>query len=137
LATPLGTRSQSKEFIPPSALCSSSSYHYFPSFHTRSVVNTAERLTPANSNLNLQNSSYLMNVTVAWNENTTSCIIISIHSFIHSSVAKQAFAGPWLLQFYTKGRTPWTGDQPVARLLPTHKTTQTKTKRTHRHPWLQ
>jgi hypothetical protein len=26
--------------------------------------------------------------------------------------------------FYTVGRTPWTGDQPVARPLPTHRTTQ-------------
>jgi hypothetical protein len=27
--------------------------------------------------------------------------------------------------------TPWTGDQPVARLLPTHRTIQTQNKRTH------
>jgi hypothetical protein len=32
--------------------------------------------------------------------------------------------------FYTIGRTPWTGDQPVARPLPTHRTTQTQNKRT-------
>jgi hypothetical protein len=48
------------------------------------------------------------------------------HSFIHSSMALQPIAGPWpLLQFrnllYMDGRTPWTSDQPVARLLPTHK----------------
>jgi hypothetical protein len=30
----------------------------------------------------------------------------------------------------TVGRTPWTGDQPVARPLPTHRTTQTQNKRT-------
>jgi hypothetical protein len=34
------------------------------------------------------------------------------------------------LILYTVGRTPWTGDQPVARPLPTHKTTQTQKKRT-------
>jgi hypothetical protein len=28
------------------------------------------------------------------------------------------------------GRTPWTGDQPVARPLPTHMTAQTQNKRT-------
>jgi hypothetical protein len=28
------------------------------------------------------------------------------------------------------GRTPWTGDQPVARSLPAHRTTQTQNKRT-------
>jgi hypothetical protein len=42
--------------------------------------------------------------------------------------------GPWplfqLLNLYTVGRTPWTGDQPVAKPLPTHTTTQTHNKRT-------
>jgi hypothetical protein len=42
--------------------------------------------------------------------------------------------GPWpLFQFlnlYTFGRTSFTGDQPVARRLLTHKTTQIKNKRT-------
>jgi hypothetical protein len=41
--------------------------------------------------------------------------------------------GPWpLFQFlnlYTVGRAPWTGDQPVARSLPTHRTTQTQNTR--------
>jgi hypothetical protein len=51
------------------------------------------------------------------------------------------FVGPWpLFQFlnlYTDGRTPWTGDQPVARPLPTHKTTQTQNKRTQTSmPWV-
>jgi hypothetical protein len=40
--------------------------------------------------------------------------------------------GPWplfeLLNLYTVGRAPWTGDQAVARPLPTHRTTQA-----HRH----
>jgi hypothetical protein len=38
-----------------------------------------------------------------------------------------------LFQFlnpYTVGRTPWTGDQPVARPLPTRRTTQIRNKRT-------
>jgi hypothetical protein len=34
------------------------------------------------------------------------------------------------LNFYTVGRTLWTGDQPVARPLPTHRKTQTQNKRT-------
>jgi hypothetical protein len=34
------------------------------------------------------------------------------------------------LILYTVGRTPWTEDQPVARLLPTHRTTRTQNKRT-------
>jgi hypothetical protein len=41
------------------------------------------------------------------------------------------------LILYTVGRTPWTRDQPVARPLPTHRTTQTQNKRTHRHPCLE
>jgi hypothetical protein len=42
------------------------------------------------------------------------------------------------LILYTVGRTPWTGDQPVARSLPTHRTTQTQNKRTkYRHPYLE
>jgi hypothetical protein len=39
--------------------------------------------------------------------------------------------------FYTDGRTPWTSDQPVARPLPTHRTTQTQNKRTQRHSCLE
>jgi hypothetical protein len=34
------------------------------------------------------------------------------------------------LILYTVGRIPWTGDQPVARPLSTHRTTQTPNKRT-------
>jgi hypothetical protein len=66
---------------------------------------------------------------------------IFIH-FIRSSTALQPFVGPWPLihfrnLFYTDGRTPWTSDQSIARPLPTHRTTQTQYKRTHRHPCLQ
>jgi hypothetical protein len=51
-------------------------------------------------------------------------------------MAVQPFVGFWpLFQFldlffYTVGRTPWTGDQPVARPLPAHRTVQTQNKRT-------
>jgi hypothetical protein len=41
------------------------------------------------------------------------------------------------LILYTVGRTPWTGDQPVAGPLPTHRTTQIQNKRTHASmPWV-
>jgi hypothetical protein len=33
------------------------------------------------------------------------------------------------LTVYRVSRTPWTGDQPVGRTLPTHTTTQTQNKR--------
>jgi hypothetical protein len=35
------------------------------------------------------------------------------------------------LDLYTIGRTPWTGNQPVARPLPKYRTTQTQNKREH------
>jgi hypothetical protein len=41
------------------------------------------------------------------------------------------------LILYTVGRTPWTGDQPVARPLPTYRATQTQNKHTHRQPCLE
>jgi hypothetical protein len=50
-------------------------------------------------------------------------------------------SGPWpLFQFpklYVDGRAPWMSDQPVARPLPTHRTTQTQNKRTQTSmPWV-
>jgi hypothetical protein len=36
------------------------------------------------------------------------------------------------LIFYTEGRTPWMGDKPIARPLPTHMTAQTQNKRTQK-----
>jgi hypothetical protein len=49
-------------------------------------------------------------------------------------MALQPFVGPpplfSFLILYTIGRTPWTGDQPFARPLPIHRTTQTQNKRT-------
>jgi hypothetical protein len=42
------------------------------------------------------------------------------------------------LILHTAGRTTWSGDQPVARPLPTHRTKQTQNKRTqYRHPYLE
>jgi hypothetical protein len=40
------------------------------------------------------------------------------------------------LIIYTVGRTPWPGDKPVARPLPTHRTTQNK-RTQYRHPCLE
>jgi hypothetical protein len=66
-------------------------------------------------------------------ENSNSIIII---------MALQPFVGPWppffsFLILYTVGRTPWTGDQPVVRPLPIHRTSQTQNKHTqYRHPCL-
>jgi hypothetical protein len=46
-------------------------------------------------------------------------------------MALRFYVGPWpLFQFlnlHTVVRTPWMGDPPVARPLPTHRTTQTQT----------
>jgi hypothetical protein len=41
------------------------------------------------------------------------------------------------LILYTVGRTPWTGDQPIARSLPAHTTAQTQNKCTQTFmPWV-
>jgi hypothetical protein len=58
-------------------------------------------------------------------------------------MALQPFLGLWphisvAKSFYTDGRTPWTSDQPVARPLPIHRTTQTrKNAQTYKHPCLE
>jgi hypothetical protein len=49
-------------------------------------------------------------------------------------MALQPFIEPWpLFQFlhifYTVGKTSWTGDQPVARPFPAHRTARTQNKR--------
>jgi hypothetical protein len=55
-------------------------------------------------------------------------VCLSTYLWFHSP------CGPWpLFQFLdlcTVRRTPWTGDQPVARPLPTHRIAQTQNKRT-------
>jgi hypothetical protein len=60
------------------------------------------------------------------------------HKYIFSLMALQplwtlaAFSVSWSI-----GRTPSTGDQPVAMPLPTHRTTQTQNKRTQTSmPWM-
>jgi hypothetical protein len=46
---------------------------------------------------------------------------------IYLSKALESFVWPWslfsFLNLYIVGRTPWTGDQPVTRPLPLHRTT--------------
>jgi hypothetical protein len=49
--------------------------------------------------------------------------------FIHSSMALLTLLGPGRNPIHAVGGTPWTGDQPVARPIPTHRTTQTQNKR--------
>jgi hypothetical protein len=55
-------------------------------------------------------------------------VCLSIYLWLYSP------CGTWpLLQFlslYIVGRTPWTGDRPVARPLPAHTTTHIQNKRT-------
>jgi hypothetical protein len=69
---------------------------------------------------------YLVNITVGscW------CCQQSSHFSIYLSMALQSFIGPWpfvqFLNLHAVSRTPWTRDQPVARPLSTHRTTQTE-----------
>jgi hypothetical protein len=62
---------------------------------------------------------------------STNAISLSIYLSIYALQPLWTLAA--FFQFpnlYTVGRTPWTGDQPVARPLPTHRTIQTQNKRT-------
>jgi hypothetical protein len=61
---------------------------------------------------------------------------LSLYLSIYLSMVLQPFVGPWSLfqfldVFYTVGRTPWTGYDPVTRPLPTNRTVQTQNKSTH------
>jgi hypothetical protein len=60
---------------------------------------------------------------------------ILIFLYIHSSytVLLRCRGFHLSLGLYTIGRTPWTSVRPVARPLPTHRTTQTQNKRIHTH----
>jgi hypothetical protein len=60
---------------------------------------------------------------------------IFIHRWLFSSLLGPGLFFSFLI-LYTIGRTPWTGDQPVAMQLPTYRTTQTEDKRTQTSmPW--
>jgi hypothetical protein len=70
-------------------------------------------------------------------------IVVSFHCWVQSSFIPNIYL--WLyspreprplfqfLNLYTVGMTPWTGDQPVARPLPTRRTTQTEWTHTGMH----
>jgi hypothetical protein len=64
------------------------------------------------------------------------------HLHITSSSRSHCGAQGWYLSFmiiFTAGRTPWTGDQPVARPLPLHRAKQTQNEHTHTQtsmPWV-
>jgi hypothetical protein len=68
--------------------------------------------------------------------------LLHLLTSVYPAMALQPGVGPWPpLQFrnifYTVDRTPRTSDQPVARPLPTHRTTQTQNKRTQSSvPWV-
>jgi hypothetical protein len=84
----------------------------------------------------------ILKFSTEWNYERTSTFIESCkaepvlweaaHSRHYSSFIHQWLYSPLLgpglffifVIFFTDGRTPWTGDQPVARPLPTHRTTQ-------------
>jgi hypothetical protein len=67
--------------------------------------------------------------------------VLSKHLCVHVSMALLSFFGPWplfsFLILYIIGRTPWSGEQSVAKPLPTHRTTQTQNKRTYKHECLE
>jgi hypothetical protein len=59
-------------------------------------------------------------------------IYLSIYLSIYGSTVLLLDLGSFIsfLILYKLGRSPWTGDKPVATQLPTHRTTKTQNKRT-------
>jgi hypothetical protein len=63
-------------------------------------------------------------------------IYLSIYLFLYSPLSDLGRFFTFLILYIVR-RTPWTGDQPVARPLPTHSTIQTQSKRTQTSiPWV-
>jgi hypothetical protein len=89
------------------------------SSHLKSVITFFSRINPAHCFL-LDFTNYTL-LLLPW----LYCPLLGLGRFFR------------FLILYTVGRTPWTVDQPVARPLPTHRTTHTQNKRTqYRHPCL-
>jgi hypothetical protein len=56
----------------------------------------------------------------------------SIHPSVRPSIHPSIYGSTALVgvgRFFSFGRTPWTGEQPVLRPLPTHRITQAQNKR--------
>jgi hypothetical protein len=62
---------------------------------------------------------------------------LALHFFSNGSYRAPGLFFSSVIIFYTDGRTPWTSDKPVARPLPTQRTTQTQNKRIYRLPCLE
>jgi hypothetical protein len=107
-------------------------YKYFPIRPSRNTqtTNTNNFLTFKHLVMTVANQKYI--------HKSVRDVIMKCFPIVYLSMALQPFC--WtlaaifsFLTLYTVGRTPWTGDQPVARLLPTHRTTQTQNKFTDIH----
>jgi hypothetical protein len=92
------------------------------------VSNIFLRPRPGQLNSTEQNNSCESNIRSAAQE---------IHQWLYIPLLGPGLFFSFVIFFYTEGRTPWTSDQPVARPLPTHRTTQTQNKHTHRYPCLE
>jgi hypothetical protein len=60
-------------------------------------------------------------------------LAMSIYLWLYSPLLGLGRFFSFLIYTHAVGRTPWTWDQPVARPLPTHRTTQTQNKHTDIH----
>jgi hypothetical protein len=57
-------------------------------------------------------------------------VYLSIYLSIYGFTAVVHLRRFSVSNLYTVGRTPWTGDKPITRTLPAHRTTKTQNKRT-------
>jgi hypothetical protein len=104
-------------------------FHEFLGFHW---------ITVTNSKLFLLSSKYLLSKSQrkgisrkSWGHALTETLTTQTHLSIHGSTALVDLGRFFNFLVYTDCRTSWTGDQPVARPLPTHRINA------HRHLWLQ
>jgi hypothetical protein len=72
-----------------------------------------------------------------WKLTNCAILLLKQYSFIHQCLYSPLLGPGLIFIFVVDSRTPWTSDQPVARPLTTHRSTQTQSKRTHRHPCLE
>jgi hypothetical protein len=84
-------------------------------------------------NLSMQISGQFISTPLQiWNMLSSRCMFLIFFFFLLWLYSPLSTIGRFLsfLILYTVRKTPWRGNQPVARPLPTYRTTQTENKRT-------
>jgi hypothetical protein len=109
--------------------------------HILCIVNFFHKLPPAiletikqkrcdvSTSLPYSAINYDLQNRVAITQSNRNLYWVSIYLWLYSPLLDVGCFFSFLI-FYTAGRSPWTGDQPVASPLPAHSTAETQNKRT-------